>query len=57
MASVWAHCRVSARKDEQEDSLEAQLQRPREFAASKNLELVPHEERASAKTLKRRPVF
>ena len=48
---LWAYCRVSTQKDEQELSLEEQIRWVREFAALRGARLVVFQERASAKTI------
>ncbi len=57
MASIWAYCRVSTRKEEQEDSLDAQRDRAGAFAEQQNCELTVYTERASAKRITGRPVL
>ncbi len=57
LSSVWAYCRVSTRKEEQEDSLDVQQARARAFAAERDLEPRIFVEQASAKSLTGRPVL
>lgn len=58
MSSVWAYCRVSTTKQEQEESLDVQEAWAREFAREKG-DLAPRLflEKASAKTTLGRPIF
>lgn len=57
MALVWAYCRVSTRKEEQEDSLDTQRDRATAFAREQGLELRVFVEQASAKSITGRPVL
>lgn len=57
MRSLWAYCRVSTRKEEQEESLEAQEAWARDFAAKSGAAIRVICERASAKSTVGRPVF
>ncbi len=57
MASVWAYCRVSTRKEEQEDSLDTQRERAAAFADERSLELRLFVEQASAKSITGRPIL
>lgn len=52
---IWAYCRVSTRKAEQELSLEEQESWARSFARQRGCSLVVFSERASAKTIEGRP--
>lgn len=52
---VWAYCRVSTQKDEQELSLAEQVKWAREFVAQRGATLRVFQERASAKTVIARP--
>lgn len=55
--TIWAYCRVSTTKDEQELSLDEQERWAKKHAESENAELRIFRERASAKTTIGRPVF
>ncbi len=57
MSTVWAYCRVSTRKEEQEDSLDEQRARATAFAKERHLELRVFSEQASAKSITGRPVL
>lgn len=57
MSLVWAYCRVSTRKEEQEDSLDEQCARATAFASERHLELRLFSEQASAKSITGRPVI
>lgn len=57
LTAAWAYCRVSTRKEEQEDSLDVQQSRARAFAADRGLEPRIFVEQASAKNLTGRPVL
>ena len=52
---IWAYCRVSTLKAEQELSLEQQVAWAREFPRQRGAELVIYPERALAKTITHRP--
>ena len=52
---LWAYCRVSTQKSEQELSLEEQVLWAQEYARKQGAALVVFRERASAKTIIRRP--
>jgi DNA invertase Pin-like site-specific DNA recombinase len=54
---MWAYCRVSTTKEEQEESLDAQATWAQEFARAKHCELIVVREQASAKTTVGRPRF
>lgn len=57
MGTIWAYCRVSTAKEEQEESLEAQESWARAFAAELGSQIRVFREQASAKTTIGRPVF
>ena len=57
MSLTWAYCRVSTRKEEQEDSLDEQRDRAIAFATERHFELRLFTEQASAKSITGRPVI
>jgi DNA invertase Pin-like site-specific DNA recombinase len=57
MPQVWAYCRVSTLKTEQEESLEEQHRRAEAFARENDCELRTFSEQRSAKSLATRPVL
>ena len=54
---IWAYCRVSTTKDEQEESLDAQVAWAEKFARDRGSEMHIVREQASAKTTVGRPRF
>jgi DNA invertase Pin-like site-specific DNA recombinase len=57
MAQIWAYCRVSTLKTEQEESLDEQFRRAEVFARENDAELRIFSEQRSAKSLATRPVL
>src|SRR5690242_20365425 len=57
MGLLWAYCRVSTSKEEQEESLESQESWARSFASEQGSTVRVFRERASAKTTIGRPIF
>jgi DNA invertase Pin-like site-specific DNA recombinase len=57
MAQIWAYCRVSTLKTEQEESLDEQCRRAEVFARENDGELRIFSEQRSAKSLATRPVL
>jgi DNA invertase Pin-like site-specific DNA recombinase len=57
MAQIWAYCRVSTLKTEQEESLDEQFRRAEVFARENDGELRIFSEQRSAKSLATRPVL
>jgi len=57
MAQIWAYCRVSTLKTEQEESLDEQRRRAEAFARENDGELRIFSEQRSAKSLATRPVL
>jgi site-specific DNA recombinase len=55
--ALWAYCRVSTTKEEQEESLDAQATWAQQFAREKHCELTVVREQASAKTTVGRTQF
>jgi DNA invertase Pin-like site-specific DNA recombinase len=57
MSTIWAYCRVSTHKDEQDESLISQSERAEAFANDNASALRVFEERASARNVTARPVL